>query len=163
MIQLNFRNIRKLTKKTELLNVNFVCRMPEEEGWRMICCNICKEWFHEGCVEIPTEAWMDKDFTWTCSYCWFIKYLFLTSLKRLNFVLKNVGVVPRHVSFTISTSPSPSQRGSPFHKGVPKITVILGTWDPHNIGKIGTWVPIFPVKWEPRVPILTWHQFEDHT
>ena len=26
----------------------------------MICCNNCKEWFHDGCVEIPSEAWINK-------------------------------------------------------------------------------------------------------
>ena len=57
------RSIRKLTKKTELLHVYCICRMPEEEGQRMICCNNCKEWYHDGCVEIPSKAWMDEDFT----------------------------------------------------------------------------------------------------
>jgi hypothetical protein len=45
-------------------------------------------------------------------------------------------------------------RGPHFHKGVPKITVILGTRDPQNTGKMGTRVPIFPVKWGPGVPVL---------
>ena len=63
------RSVRKMTKKAELLDVYCKCRMPEEEGQRMISCNICKEWFHDECVKIPSEAWTNKDFIWNCSNC----------------------------------------------------------------------------------------------
>ena len=52
------RNVRLLTKKVEKNQVYCMCRMPEEEGncKRMICCDNCKEWYDDECIEIPSEA-----------------------------------------------------------------------------------------------------------
>ena len=63
------RSIRKMTRKTETMGIYCVCRMPEEAGKRMICCDSCKEWHHENCVFIPKEAWENDDYVWNCSDC----------------------------------------------------------------------------------------------
>ena len=63
------RSIRKMTRKTETMGIYCVCRMPEEGGKRMICCDTCKEWYHENCVFIPKEAWENDDYVWNCSDC----------------------------------------------------------------------------------------------
>ena len=34
------RSLRKMTRKTETMGIYCVCRMPEEAGKRMICCDI---------------------------------------------------------------------------------------------------------------------------
>ena len=47
--------IRKLTIITQIASC-LLCMQKEGQS------NICREWYHEGCVEIPAEALMDKDF-----------------------------------------------------------------------------------------------------
>lgn len=63
------RATRKMTRRTEVMKVYCVCRMPEEGGEKMISCDTCQQWFHDQCVSVPTQAWLDKDFVWKCSDC----------------------------------------------------------------------------------------------
>ena len=63
------RSIQKMLKKTEMMSVYCVCRMPEVQGERMIYCDSCEELYHDKCVCIPQEAWTNEDFVWNCSHC----------------------------------------------------------------------------------------------
>ena len=56
------RNLRKATKRVEVMNVYCTCRMPEEDGERMISYDSCKQWFHEKCITVPEEAWTDNSY-----------------------------------------------------------------------------------------------------
>ena len=66
------RAVRKMTKRTEEMNIYCICRMPEEGGDKMISCDNCQQWFHGQCVTVPPQAWTDKDFVWKCSDCMWI-------------------------------------------------------------------------------------------
>ena len=45
----------------------------------MICCDFCKEWFHQHCVIVPgpSDVWNKDDCSWKCSvgkryyYCYY--------------------------------------------------------------------------------------------
>ena len=47
-----------------------VCRMTTLSK-RMVCCDSCNTWYHEGCVPIPEEVILDDDnkFPWQCPHC----------------------------------------------------------------------------------------------
>ena len=67
--QAKMRNLRKATKRVEVMNVFCTCRIPEEDGERMISCDSCKQWFHEKCITVPEEAWTDDSYIWYCIEC----------------------------------------------------------------------------------------------
>ena len=62
-------DLRKATKRVEVMNVFCTCRMPEEDGERMISCDLCKQWFHEKCITVPEEAWTDASYLWYRTDC----------------------------------------------------------------------------------------------
>ena len=46
------------------------CRMPEEDGERMISYDSCKQWsVHEKCIIVSKEAWTDDSYIWYCIEC----------------------------------------------------------------------------------------------
>ena len=54
------RRVTQQTKKTEKVNVYCSCRLPEgARGGKMIACDGCREWYHEECVDIPSNVWTD--------------------------------------------------------------------------------------------------------
>ena len=82
-------------------------RRPENDF-----CNNCKEWYHDGCMKIRSEACTDKDFIWNCTYCWYLLILinyyswYVYSSELLIFkpcTVEKLGVVSRPVSY-IATS-----------------------------------------------------------
>ena len=47
-----------------------VCQMPEMSG-RMVCCDLCETWYHEGCVPMSEEVFTDDEdpLSWMCCQC----------------------------------------------------------------------------------------------
>ena len=64
------RSVKQETKRSEVLKVYCTCRLPEG-GEGMIACDNCGEWYHESCLNsvIPSEAWTDCNYKWTCELC----------------------------------------------------------------------------------------------
>ena len=64
------RNVKQETKRSEVFKVYCTCRLPEGEE-SMIACDNCGEWYHESCLNrmIPSEAWIDSSYKWTCDLC----------------------------------------------------------------------------------------------
>ena len=63
------RSIKQRVKRSEILKVYCTCRLPEG-GERMIACDNCGEWYHENCLKnIPSEAWNNCSYKWTCDFC----------------------------------------------------------------------------------------------
>ena len=42
------------------------CRMPEFDGDRMVCCDLCGTWYHKHCMDIPEEVFDDENIEWLC-------------------------------------------------------------------------------------------------
>ena len=64
------RRIGHRISSHQIVNIHCVCRMPAIPGLEMLCCDICKEWYH-GTVcldDVPAEAWQ-KEVSWKCSFC----------------------------------------------------------------------------------------------
>ena len=64
------RRVRnKRISKEILCNIYCSCRLPDcEDGSKMIMCENCKEWYHEGCID-RAEAAINSDSDWMCSKC----------------------------------------------------------------------------------------------
>ena len=47
-----------------------VCQMPEMSR-RMVCCDLCETWYHEGCVPMSEEVFTDDEdlLSWMCCQC----------------------------------------------------------------------------------------------
>lgn len=49
-----------------------LCRQPEMSK-TMACCDLCNEWYHEGCMPIPEDVFADTDNSvaseWLCCQC----------------------------------------------------------------------------------------------
>jgi len=59
----------KRISKESLCNIYCSCRLPDlEDGSKMIMCENCKEWYHEGCID-RAEAALNCDHDWICSNC----------------------------------------------------------------------------------------------
>lgn len=52
------------------VNVYCICRMPEQSKL-MVCCDLCQEWFHEGCVPVSQEILENEsnEVPWLCPRC----------------------------------------------------------------------------------------------
>ena len=56
-------------RSVEKLPVFCLCRMPEIDGFPMIECSICQEWFHiDVCIKVPANS-LKKDVQWFCNHC----------------------------------------------------------------------------------------------
>ena len=64
------KRFKQETKRSEALMYSCTCRLPAG-GERMIACDNCGEWYHENCHNsvIPSEAWTDCNYKWTCDLC----------------------------------------------------------------------------------------------
>ena len=49
------------------VNVYCVCRQPLKNP--MVACDGCGEWFHDGCVEVEDEVFIDEKVKWYCMNC----------------------------------------------------------------------------------------------
>ena len=56
-------------KKTKLVSVHCLCRLPEDPNRRMIQCTNCEVWYHEECEVVVARAWSDVDYPWICRKC----------------------------------------------------------------------------------------------
>ena len=56
-------------KATASIQVFCSCRMPEMPGTKWIQCSGCEEWFHRGCVKVPSVAVRKKNIPWFCPQC----------------------------------------------------------------------------------------------
>lgn len=52
------------------VEIHCICRMPELSK-RMVCCDCCGLWYHEGCIPIPKEVLLDQndEVFWECPQC----------------------------------------------------------------------------------------------
>lgn len=83
--------------------VRCICRLPwfqeddlhELPSWFLlvVCCNICKLWYHVNCEKIPEAVVKDRALEWYCSDC------------RDNFKLWKVYSFPILYGFAVSTFP----------------------------------------------------------
>jgi len=59
----------KRISKEIVCNIYCSCRLPDyEDGSKMIMCENCKEWYHEGCIDRAEDA-INCDHDWICSNC----------------------------------------------------------------------------------------------
>ena len=56
----------KRVQKTEL---HCSCRLPEKAGDKMAECEACKIWYHQHCMDIPSEVFDSSDVPWKCKAC----------------------------------------------------------------------------------------------
>ena len=56
-------------KSEDIIEVFCTCRMPEIDGIDMVQCDKCTEWYHVGCVTVPSQAMKDRSMEWFCSTC----------------------------------------------------------------------------------------------
>ena len=66
-------SIRQVTSRILFqvtVEVHCVCRMPELLE-SMVCCDVCGVWYHEGCVPIPKEVFLNQndEVPWQCPQC----------------------------------------------------------------------------------------------
>ena len=61
------RSVRKVNEHQSKILVYCVCRQPHSE--KMAECNFCEEWYHDECVKIPLDVWVDKDCVWKYDRC----------------------------------------------------------------------------------------------
>ena len=115
------------------------CRLPEEGS--MICCDCCEEWFHQACVNVPSDVWNKDDCSWTCELM--IRYWF--SHNCLHIAYYNWSIKLCQTSFKFEWGSLLSRKGPYFYR-------ILGTQGHHFHMILGTRVPIFTWNWGPRVP-----------
>ena len=54
------------------------CRLPETTP--MACCDACDTWYHQGCIDIPSEVFEDEGVFWVCDNCKFGNSLILLSV-----------------------------------------------------------------------------------
>ncbi len=58
----------RLPKNVTILERYCKCRLPEQG--QMICCDLCKEWYHKDCVSVPEPVWINpNDFQFVCDLC----------------------------------------------------------------------------------------------
>ena len=50
---------QKMVKETQLLEIICTCRCIEDGN--MGECDVCKEWFHQGCITVPENVWNTMD------------------------------------------------------------------------------------------------------
>ena len=56
----------KRVQKTELY---CSCRLPEKVGDKTAKCEACKVWYHQHCMDIPSEVFDNSDLPWKCKHC----------------------------------------------------------------------------------------------
>ena len=59
----HLRPANKVAKIEECI-LHCCCRMPDD-GYEMVCCDLCDAWYHKACVEDP----YCKDGSWLCTHC----------------------------------------------------------------------------------------------
>jgi len=45
------------------------CKCRNPEYGKMICCNSCREWYHEDCITAPPAVWKNINIQWFCDNC----------------------------------------------------------------------------------------------
>ena len=48
-------------KYTQTVDLHCSCRMPEEKGDKMAECDVCKTWYHQHCMDIPSGVFGDSE------------------------------------------------------------------------------------------------------
>ena len=61
------RKCQRKMKGRETVRVYCRCRL--QEGGSMILCDLCGEWYHDTCVNVPSEVWATSDSNWQCCNC----------------------------------------------------------------------------------------------
>ena len=56
-------------KCTQTVDLHCSCRLPEERGYKMAECDVCKTWYHQHCMDIPSDVFGDSDVPWKCKAC----------------------------------------------------------------------------------------------
>ena len=58
---------KKMVKETQLLEI--ICTCQSKEDGNMVECDVCKEWFHQGCITVPENVWNTPSTPWMCDSC----------------------------------------------------------------------------------------------
>ena len=58
---------KKRVKETVMLEIICTCRSIEDGN--MVECEVCKEWFHQGCLTVPQSVWKKPSAPWMCHSC----------------------------------------------------------------------------------------------
>ena len=58
---------KKRVKETVMLEIISTCRSIENGN--MVECEVCKEWFHQGCLTVPQSVWNKPSAPWMCHSC----------------------------------------------------------------------------------------------
>lgn len=45
------------------------CRLPWDKQRKMVQCKRCKEWYHQECLNIPEDVFLDPTCIWACKKC----------------------------------------------------------------------------------------------
>ena len=58
---------KKRVKETVMLEI--ICTRRSIEDGNMVECEVCKEWFHQGCLTVPQSVWKKPSAPWMCHSC----------------------------------------------------------------------------------------------
>ena len=58
---------KKRVKETVMLEIICTCRSIEDGN--MVECEVCKEWFLQGCLTVPQSVWKKPSAPWMCHSC----------------------------------------------------------------------------------------------
>ena len=56
-------------RSTQTVDLHCSCRLPEERGDKMAECDICKTWYHQHCMDIPSDVFGYSEVPWKCKSC----------------------------------------------------------------------------------------------
>ena len=56
-------------KCTQEIDLHCSCRLPEEDGDEMAECDLCKQWYHRHCMNVP-QGFSGLDVPWICKMCY---------------------------------------------------------------------------------------------
>ena len=62
------RRIKDRIKKVKMVPIFCICRLPEDDNFPMIQCDICKEWYHFKCIDVSPDD-IPEETTWHCQKC----------------------------------------------------------------------------------------------
>ena len=132
----------------QAMKVHRTCRLPKQEGDKMICCT-CHQWF-QTTVLVPFHH---KQGQWrNCGDCVGLHTcnILLSAIEcfylNLFMLLMDVALVDRIVGVPVFTRPRVPNLNKNF--GDVRSTFDCNEGDP---------VPFLPVEWGPELPILPWH------
>ena len=56
-------------KMSRNVDVYCDCWMPWDKREKMVQCPTCREWYHQVCLNIPDDVFLDPTYIWSCNKC----------------------------------------------------------------------------------------------